>query len=244
MNISQNLYIPGAIILAGVLVAGAVIFNSPKSGDGSTATVIEETNNGKVLDVMEQVTSNDYILGDPNAPIVIVEYSDLECPFCKNFHQTMKQVMEEYGESGDVAWVYRHAPLTGLHPKAIKEAEAAECAGQLGGSVKFWEYVDRVFTITPSNNGLKLALLPDIAEEIGLPREEFEACLKENDFGEKIQGQLQDGIDTAFALGIRFGTPFSVFLDPNNVARPISGAQSFGTLKTMIDKALQETETE
>jgi protein-disulfide isomerase len=98
------------------------------------------------------VSPDDHIVGNINAKIIIVEYSDLECPFCKVFHNTMHQVVE--ANNGDVAWVYRHFPIPQLHPKAFRQAEATECAWEQGGNEAFWKYTDRIFEITPSNNGL------------------------------------------------------------------------------------------
>ena len=118
-----------------------------------------------------------HILGNPGAPVKLVEFSDFECPFCKRFHLTMKRLMNEYGEDGKVAWVYRHFPLVSLHSKARREAQAAECASELGGNEAFWAYSDRLFEVAPSNNRLDLALLPRIAQLIGLDRAKFEACL-------------------------------------------------------------------
>ncbi len=101
---------------------------------------------------MRPVTSDDHIVGNINAKIIIVEYSDLECPFCKVFHNTMHQVVEQ--SNGDVAWVYRHYPIAQLHPKAFREAEATECAWAQKGNEGFWKYIDKLFETTPSNNGL------------------------------------------------------------------------------------------
>ena len=101
---------------------------------------------------MRPVSSDEHILGNANAKIIVVEYSDLECPFCKVFHNTMHQVVEK--SNGDVAWVYRQYPIPQLHPKAFHEAEATECAWEQGGNKAFWKYIDKVFEITPSNNGL------------------------------------------------------------------------------------------
>ena len=106
---------------------------------------------------VRQVTDSDHLRGDPKAKVKVVEFSDLECPFCKRFHVTMQQVIEEY--DGKVAWIYRHFPLDSLHSKARKEAEASECAAELGGNDGFWAYIDKLFEITPSNNGLDPNLL-------------------------------------------------------------------------------------
>ncbi len=127
---------------------------------------------------VKPVDGEDHIRGNPNAPVKLVEFSDFECPFCKRFHPIMKRLMEEYGKEGKVAWVYRHFPIDSLHSKARKEAQAAECANELGGNEAFWTFTDKLFAVTPSNNRLDLGLLPRVAEEIGLDRAAFEACLE------------------------------------------------------------------
>jgi len=115
---------------------------------------------------MKPVSDGDHILGDKNAPVKIVEFSDTECPFCKRFHTTMQQVVKD--NNGQVAWVYRHFPLDQLHSKARKEAEATECAAELGGNEKFWAYLNRLMEVTPANNGLDPAELLTIASYAGL----------------------------------------------------------------------------
>ncbi len=106
---------------------------------------------------LKPVSPDDHILGDANAKIIIVEYSDLECPFCKVFHNTMHQVVEK--SNGDVAWVYRHYPIPQLHKKAFREALATECAWEQKGNDGFWKYMDKLFEITTSNDGLDEARL-------------------------------------------------------------------------------------
>ena len=115
---------------------------------------------------MKPISDSDHILGDKNAPVKIVEFSDTECPFCKRFHTTMQQVVKD--SNGQVAWVYRHFPLDQLHSKARKEAEATECAAELGGNEKFWAYLNRLMEVTPANNGLDPAELLTIASYAGL----------------------------------------------------------------------------
>ncbi|MDP3953732.1 MAG: thioredoxin domain-containing protein [bacterium] len=89
------------------------------------------------------VTAEDHIRGSLDASVKIVEYSDLECPFCKRFHPEMKAVMDQY--DGNMAWVYRHLPLESIHPSARPLAEGSECVAELGGNDGFWRYVDYVF---------------------------------------------------------------------------------------------------
>lgn len=88
---------------------------------------------------IKEVTSSDHVRGNVNAPITLIEFSDFDCPFCKRFHPTMTQLLDEYPDK--VRWVYRHLPLTDLHPNAAKKALASECAAEQG---KFWEFADRL----------------------------------------------------------------------------------------------------
>ena len=208
----------------------------------------------------------DHVLGNPNAEVVIVEYSDLECPFCRVFHQTLTRIMEEYGKGGSVAWVYRHFPLAQLHTKAAREAEATECAAELGGNLAFWKYINRIFEVTPSNDGLDLAKLPAIAAEVGLDRKAFEACLTSGRHASRVESEYTE----ATSAGGR-GTPFNVLLlrkplsedkkqallplferyrdprdgslpivfSPDNSRMSLSGAMPYELMKATIDSLLK-----
>ncbi len=222
------LTVPMAIVIAGILVAGAVFFRGSGSADTpSRAANVKQPNTlvpppslGAIT--LRPVDAKDHIRGNPNADIVFVEFSDTECPFCKRFHTTMQQIINEYGKSGKVAWVYREYPIVQLHSKAPKEAEALECAAELGGNLKFWEYTDRVFAITPSNDGLDPAELPRIAVQVGLNEGLFKDCLSSGRYGARVQSDIQDGT----AAGAN-GTPHSVLVLKN----PISEASR----KTLLD---------
>lgn len=220
-----------AIVLAGVLVAGAIIFTKGNAGGEITATT--GGNDNKEIS-LRPVTDDDHILGNPDAEIVIVEYSDTECPFCKQFHKTMQAIIAEYGTDGRVAWVYRHFPLVQLHPKAPKEAEALECAGELGGKSAFWDYTNRVYEVTPANNGLDPEQLLVIAEELKIDRTAFETCLNSGRYTEKVQADYQDAI----AAGGR-GTPHSIIITRDGDKLPIEGAQPLATVKSIIDGLLK-----
>ncbi len=188
---------------------------------------------------VKPVDGEDHILGDPGAPVKLVEFSDFECPFCKRAHLTLKQIMAEYGETGKVAWVYRHFPLDSLHKKARKEAQASECANELGGNDAFWAYADRLYETTPSNDRLDLSLLPKIAEEIGLDRDTFEACLAGDARGGKYADHIESDVQDAVASG-GTGTPYIVVIAPNGEAFPINGAQPYSAVKSIIELALNK----
>lgn len=238
----NTLLVPGAIIVAGALIAGAVFLNGGNSDQGQIVqdrlpvaeqpSQRQETN----TDAVRPVTEEDHIRGDINAPVKIVEYSDFECPFCKRVHETMKQVMDKYGDTGQVAWIYRQFPLESLHPvKAMAEAVASECAAELGGNDAFWAFADRFFELTPSNNRTDLeVVIPQIVGEIGLDQGAFNECMNSGRYDQHIQ----DDIDNAVATGGR-GTPWSIVIAPNGQTIPLNGAQPYSSFEQIIEAALR-----
>jgi len=230
----------GAIAVAAVV--GFVVLLVVVLGDGSSAKTAKTTTptaaapaaagqpSAPTAITLADVSKDEHLRGDKNADVTIVEFSDLECPFCKQFHGTLQQVMADY--DGQVNWVYRHFPLASLHPKAAKEAEATECAAELGGNDAFWKYVDRLFEITPANNGLDPAQLPEIAAYIGLDKTKFQSCL---DSG-KYTAAINDAVTAATAAGGR-GTPYSIIVAGDQKV-PVSGAVPYAQLKQMIDSVL------
>ncbi|MAZ40862.1 disulfide bond formation protein DsbA [bacterium] len=234
---NKSYMIPGAIVVAGLIVAGAIVF----SGGSTPSTVGTASPQPPVqpsgsTDSVREVTKEDHIRGDINAPVKIVEYSDFECPFCKRFHETMKQVLDEYGDSGQVAWVYRQFPLEQLHPvKAMREAVVSECVAELGGNDAFWQFADRFFELTPSNNRTDLdTVLPQIISEIGLSQTAVDECVASGKYDQHIQADIANSVET----GGR-GTPWSVIIGPDGQTFPLSGAQPYASVKQLIDLALQ-----
>lgn len=226
--------LPVSILVAGIVIAGAVVYST-----GKNALRQESATSGKAsaqresasptfgsgsAESIKPITASDHILGNPDAPVKVVEFADTECPFCKRFHPTMQQLIQEYGRNGQVAWVYRHFPLDQIHSKARKEGQALECANELGGNAKFWKYTDRLYEIAPSNNNLDLSLLPQIAEEVGLNRTQFESCLSGDARGGKYAEHIEADYQDAVASG-GTGTPYSVVIAPNGQKFPITGAQ-------------------
>ena len=229
--------VPAAILIAGIIIGGAVIYTKgalTEKKDSQNASAIKSSTIN-----IDPVTIDDHIRGTPDAPITIVEFSDLECPFCKIFHGTMQKIMEEYGKTGKVAWVYRHFPLS-IHPKSPRESNASECAYEQGGNEKFWQYVDKVFSITPSNNQLDPLQLPIIAKDTGLDLVKFNTCLDSGKYNEKIQKNYQDGIRVGIGSIPDTGTPYSVLIDKKGNKIPIDGAQPYEAVKRLIDAMLAQ----
>ena len=114
-------------------------------------------------------------VGDPNAPVVIIEFSDFECPFCAKFvKEIFPELKAKYIDTGEVQFVFRHLPLTAIHKRARRAAEAAECAATKG---KFWEMHDRLFT-----DATKLADsdLGASAKAVGLDPDAYERCMTDH----------------------------------------------------------------
>lgn len=238
----NSLAIPIAIVVAAALIAGAIYLNgrtTPSTGQASQEENLDDI-------VVRPVDETDHIRGNPNAPILLVEYSDYDCPFCSQFHTTMKRIMDKYGTEGDVAWVYRHFPLVQLHPNAPKIAAASECAAELGGSDAFWTFTDLVFSEKPieTRNGQNfigatdISRLPEFAERAGVERAAFTTCLDSGKYADKI---TQD-TDEAIAAG-GTGTPYTVIIAGNEVLGTIPGAFPFdnftgsnGTTQSGVDE--------
>ncbi len=200
-----------------------------------TPTQQQQAKSENLSGIIRPIDANDHILGSPKARVLVVEYSDTECPYCKMFHSTMLSIMQNYGQDGNVAWVYRHYPIAELHSKSFNEAVALECAGNIGGNSKFWEYTDKIYEITPSNNGLDPKELTNIATGIGLSSTAFDTCLGSGEFDPRVNFDIQN----AQELGIA-GTPYSIIIDTKtNQYYPIDGAYPYASLKSVIDLILQ-----
>lgn len=175
--------------------------------------------------------ARDHINGNPDAPITLVEYSDFECPFCKRFHPTVKKVIEN--NDGRVNWVYRHFPLAFHNPGAQKQAEASECAAELGGNDAFWRYSDLIYSRTRSNgNGFPIDGLVPLAGEIGLDRDAFRSCLDSGRMTARVKADYEDGVKAGIT-----GTPGVILLNHETGAvLPLAGAVPAQRLQAAIDR--------
>ena len=226
--------LPVAIVIAGGLIAGALYFSNIKLAKQAQPQPVQPTNTDSASN-MKPISACDHILGNPEANIIVVEYSDTECPYCKTFQATMKRVISEYGKSGKVAWVYRHFPIASRHPKAPHEAEATECANELGGPTKFWQYLDALYEKTPSNNGLDPAELPKIASAVGLDVKAFNTCLSSGKYTAMVQASYED----ALKAGGR-GTPNSILVSKDGTKTTVEGAYPYEQFKEILDAALSK----
>jgi protein-disulfide isomerase len=176
------------------------------------------------------VTTSDHVLGDPKAPVSLIVFTDLECPFCKTFHQSIEGLKDNYIKDGKIAVIYRNMPLDGLHTKARSEAIASECVAKLGGNSQYWAFVDKIFANTPSNDGLDQSKLPVFASEVGINQSAFASCLKDKAVADKVAAQEADGQKAGAQ-----GTPYPIVLLGGEVKGALPGALPTDQLKKMVD---------
>ena len=174
----------------------------------------------------------DHIIGNLNAPITLVEYSDFECPYCKRFHPTVTELMKNNPDK--LRWVYRHFPLGFHNPGAQKQAEASECVAELRGNDAFWEYSDLIYQRTTSNgSGFPLDQLRPLAEEVGVNGKVFEECLASG----RMAARVQQDIDNGVSIGIS-GTPAAFLLSTSGESRVVVGAQPLAELQRVVDEMI------
>ncbi|RJQ37786.1 DsbA family protein [Candidatus Parcubacteria bacterium] len=191
-----NLLIPGAIVAAGLVVAGAIVYSGGLPTGGLTATPTPPSAPPAAVD-MAALVDDDPMLGDPNAPVTIVEFSDFECPFCNRFWLTTLPLLRAtYIETGKARLVYRDFPLSNIHANAAPAAEAAQCAHEQG---KFWEFHDRLFE---NQAALGPATYRETAAALGLNTAQFDQCVSSG----KYRAEVQNDFEAGRAAGVS-GTP-------------------------------------
>ncbi len=246
--------VQGSIIIGALIIALAILIGNGNIKFKGLGEIKKQTNTlGVQVSPQPIVAPNigddsgpvkvslddDPVLGDKEAKLTLIEFSDYECPFCKRyFDSTLPQIKKEYVDTGKMKIVYRDLPLS-FHQNAHKEAEAADCAGEQGGDEAYFKFHDIMFTKTTSNGtGLSLDQLPDLAKQIGLDGAKLKSCLDSGKYVEEVDKDL------AYAQSVGAdGTPtFFIGKSSNDGfinGTKIVGAQPFSAFKTIIDNLLK-----
>jgi len=217
LNMSPSI----AVVIAGVVIAGAILYTNAHPAPAAVADAA-----GQNLPAAVNVpapTAKDHVLGSLSAPVVLVEYTDFECPYCALVYPTIKKIVSE--SSGQIAWVMRNFPLESIHPDARPAAIAAECiAGELGNDA-YWRYVDAVF-----NNQSKLnpAYSRQLALQFGADPTAYDACVAADTYKDRIDGDAGDAISNGGQ-----GTPYTVVWSKGYQA-PVSGALPYEQFMAVI----------
>jgi len=250
-KIPVSIFISALIITLAILVF-AVLNNSKQN----KSNILENLMNQDKYFAGLPFKNNEYILGNTKNDITVLVYSDFECPFCKKLQEeAIKKLQDEYKlkdnySQGRIGIVYRHFAQS-YHDKAEKEINASLCARELYGQNTYIHFINRLYEITPANNGLDLALLPDIANyainfsknkkekvKTDFNLNEFNKCLNNKTYNQEFLDDYQD----AENVGLD-GTPYIIILykdeNKNLIIHKESGARDLKYFKVIIDKLLK-----
>jgi protein-disulfide isomerase len=231
---NKNFLIPVSIIIIGVIFAGGIVLSNYRK----EVEEIDEPEH-EIVDI-KPVSMSDHILGNPDAKVTIIEFSDFECPYCQQFHTTMNRIMDEYGQTGQVAWVYRHFPIVDIHENAYGAALASECAASIGkktgNSNAFWDYADNIFSEFPVD--LSLENLVYQATILDIDELEFRSCLENTRFSDDVDSDINDGLEL-MKITDDFATPYNLIISNTGLQTRISGSASYSDMKNIIDAMLQ-----
>jgi protein-disulfide isomerase len=249
ISVPASIIIGSTIIALSILLSGGVLEVKGLTGKkmGTTATASTAPAASSVPAAAAPDTGpvkvsidDDAVLGDKNAPLTMVEFSDYECPFCKRyFDQTYPELKKNYIDTGKLKVVFRDLPLTFHDPMATKEAVAANCAKEQGGDAAYYKMHDAMFTQTTSNGtGLSVDKLYTIAGEIGMNAANFKTCLDSDKYKDEVKKDLADA-GTAGADGTP--TFFVGKSDPSGTIEGtrLVGAQPYTAFSTIIDGLLK-----
>ena len=213
------------------VVTNKVSFDGGSVKKGAPARVVEQPTHDQGAPtepaeiVVEGISDTDWVRGNRDAAVTIVEFSDIDCPFCNRFHATMNELLAEY--DGKINWVYRDFPLDALHPQARDKAIAAECVGKLAGNDAYWTFLDGIFVGTAADE------IAVEATKLGINAAALAACQEDPEIAAHVAADEAAGAAAGAA-----GTPYSVILTGDRTI-PVNGAVPAAQLRTLIDGALE-----
>jgi protein-disulfide isomerase len=228
--------LPYSIIVAAVLVSGSVIYlaGSYNKSGGQTAIVADggnQPNPNVVAGSAPMTADRDVILGDPKAPVSVIEYADFQCPFCGRFYsQAASQIIENFVKTGKVKMVYRHFAFLG--PESIAAAEASECAKDQN---KFWPFHDVLYEEEikdgqEHNGNLNTDLFVKLASGVGMDANSFKDCITSKKYVDVVKKAVSD----AQAAGVN-STP-TIFVNDQKLL----GALPYQQFADAIEAALKK----
>ena len=212
-----------SIIIAGVVIAAAIVFVNQHPAPQAVAQAAGAPAPANLT--IRPPSASDHIVGSPSAPIVLVEYSDFQCPFCSMIYPTLKKIVANSG--GKVAWVQRNFPLSSIHPNANPAANAAECLTDQLGNDGYWKFADAIFA---NQSKMSSDYYATLAKELGADPAKFASCMSASTYQSKIDADAQEAQQNGAN-----GTPFTVVVNTQTHKMvPISGALPEAQIESVI----------
>lgn len=240
----NDLILPASIILGAIIISASILYAAGLPSSQKTPSAGANPASSADLNAALALTSRDQILGDPKAPVTVIEYADYQCPFCESFFKSVEpRIQSDYINSGKVKLVYRNFPFLDTDPQTgqpvgYKEshisAEAAECAKDQN---KFWQFHDLLFVAEGKdgqerNGNLNRTLFVQLASQAGMNVATFTQCYDSHKYAATILADTQ----SAASVGVN-GTP-TVFINGAKISG-VDPANPYGQYKTAIDNALK-----
>jgi len=238
----DKIILPLSIFLAGLLIALSIFLTNNNGSNGNDTTGSGTTGTTDTTDTGAQeefpaaktVIGNSPYIGDiKKAKVALVEYTDLQCPYCqRHATETEPQIVSEYVDTGKIIYVVRSFPLVSLHGElATQSANAVLCVNELGGRDKFYEFYKQAFAKASVDE------LAQVAQSVGVDMNKYNTCMSENRYKDQIDQEIQDGTNA----GVQ-GTPGFVIgvldKDGNVDGKMIAGAYPYESFKAIIDEML------
>lgn len=208
------------------------MLNGEQPTDNTQPTAEPKATGSLSQDDIAKLTKDTYVKGDKSAQILWIEYSDLECPFCKRLHDSgaIKNLEAKHGDK--LALAFKHYPLP-FHPTAMPAAQAAECVGEAGGTSKYFAFVESIFAKgTPSQDVINAAV-----KEIGLNADTIKKCVDGGKFKARVDSHMAEG---SSKFGVN-GTPGNVLINTKTGKyEVVSGAQPEANFDAAISRLMAE----
>ncbi len=209
-----------SILIAGVVIAGAIVFvNLHPSAPAAAAQPQAPTTQTNV----HAPSASDHIIGSPSAPLVLIEYSDFQCPFCSIVYPTLKKIVQD--SNGQIAWVYRHFPLESIHPNAKPAAVASECIANQLGNGGFWKFASAIFA---DQSKMSSQYYEQVAKSLGADVTKFKSCVASPDAAKKVDADSAEAQQNGGQ-----GTPYTILYDKKGQSG-VSGALPYDTFMSVI----------
>lgn len=226
----HKLSTPWAIVIGSIIISCGLVGYGLVTGGTSSAPA--------QMFAGSEINENDYVFGKKDSDVIVIEYSDTECPYCISLHPTIEQIQSVYKDK--IAYVYRHFPLTQIHPGAFDEARAISCAGNVGGDQAYYNFMEALFDYKYDNKTTTLPANNDVyavAKKVGLNASAFSSCMSSQQTARIVSAHQQDGI----AAGVQ-GTPATFVLSKTRkgyeIVAGIDGAQPQPIFMAAIEEAL------